>query len=241
MELMALGEVQRGAEELELLNLPKELQPLLLWSQAAFEATAGALKSSQRLVRERMRDWPRRWPAGAWEPAWKVAFPQPFLDIITRESKRAGVPLALIYAIMREESQFDREAVSQADAYGLMQLIIPTAKTAAKTLGMTANASTLVKPSVNVALGSQVLAKLLERFDKLPVLAIPAYNAGPGRPARWLKERPNMDFDVWVESIPFSETRTYVKHVLASWAAYAWLYDREHAEAVMKLPLRMPN
>jgi len=106
---------------------------------------------------------------------------------------------------------------------------------------MTANASTLVRPGVNVALGSQVLAKLLERFEKLPVLAIPAYNAGPGRPARWLKERPNMDFDVWVESIPFSETRTYVKHVLASWAAYAWLYDREHAEAVMKLPLRMPN
>ena len=114
MELMALGEIQRGAEELQILNLPKELQPLLLWSQASFEATAGALKNSQRLVRERLRDWPRRWPAGAWEPAWKVAFPQPFLDIVARESKRSGVPSALIYAIMREESQFDREAVSQA-------------------------------------------------------------------------------------------------------------------------------
>ena len=241
MELMALGEVQRGAEELKTLGLPREIEPLFLWSQASFEATAGSLKNSQRLVRERMRDWPRRWPSGAWESAWRLAFPRPYLEIVARESKRTGVQESLIYAIMREESQFDRDAVSRAEAYGLMQLIIPTAKTAAKGLGIVANASTLVRPSVNVALGSQVLAKLLSRFDELPVLAIPAYNAGPGRPARWLKERPNMDFDVWVESIPFSETRTYVKHVLASWSAYAWLYDREHADAVMKLPLRLPN
>jgi soluble lytic murein transglycosylase len=106
---------------------------------------------------------------------------------------------------------------------------------------MTATASSLKRPSLNVALGSVVLERLMKQFDALPLLAIPAYNAGPGRPRRWLKERPNLDFDVWIETIPFSETRTYFKHVLASWATYAWLYDREHSESTMKLPLRMAN
>jgi soluble lytic murein transglycosylase len=239
LELMAVGEIDRGAAELKALQLSQEVEPLLLWTRAAFEAAAGSLKNSQRLVRERMRDWPRRWPVGAWEPAWKVAFPQPFLDIVVRESARTRVPQSLAYAVMREESQFDRDAVSGADAVGLMQLILPTAKLAARDLGITANALSLKRPAVNVALGCQVLAKLLQRFKTQPVLAIPAYNAGPGRPSRWLKEKPDMDFDLWVEAIPFAETRTYFKHVLASWATYAWLYERDNAEAAMKLPLRL--
>jgi soluble lytic murein transglycosylase len=186
-----------------------------------------------------MRDWPRRWPVGAWEPAWKVGFPQPFLDIVLRESKRANVPKSLVYAVIREESQFDRNALSGAEAYGLMQLIVPTARIAARKLEMVANSVSLMRPNVNIALGCQVLAGLLQQFDKQPILAIPAYNAGPGRPARWLKERPDMDFDVWVEAIPFAETRTYFKHVLSSRATYAWLYERDLSEATMRLPLRI--
>ena len=240
-ELMALGEIDRGYEELRALGLPKAMEPLLLWTRAAFEAAAGSLKNSQGLVRERLRDWPRRWPVGAWESAWKVAFPQPFQDIVSRESKRTHVPQSLVYAVMREESQFDRDAISSADAYGLMQLIVPTAKTAAKKLGVTADAHTLIRPSVNVMLGCEVLAKLMVKFDMQPILAIPAYNAGPGRPSRWLRERPDMDFDVWVEAIPILETRTYLKHVLASWATYAWLYERDRSEAAMTLPLRIGN
>ena len=90
-----------------------------------------------------MRDWPRRWPVGAWEPAWKVAFPRPFLDIVNHECKRTNVPQLLVYAVMREESQFDREATSGAEAYGLMQLILPTARIAARQLGIKADAVTL--------------------------------------------------------------------------------------------------
>jgi soluble lytic murein transglycosylase len=239
VELMTLGEIEKGTEEIRLLQLPKDLQPLLLWARAAFEATAGSLKNSQNLVRERLRDWPRRWPVGSWEPAWKVAFPQPFLDIVNRESKRSHVPQSLVYAVMREESQFDRDAASSANAYGLMQLILPTAKTAAKKLGITADAASLKQPAINVALGCEVLSKLMQKFERLPLMAIPAYNAGPGRPSRWLRERPDMDFDVWVEAIPIAETRTYIKHVLSSWATYAWLYERDQAEATMRLPLRI--
>jgi soluble lytic murein transglycosylase len=239
IELMALGEIDKGTDELRVLQLPPDVEPLLLWTKASFEAAAGSLKSSQRLVRERMRDWPRRWPIGAWEPAWKVAFPQPYAEIVNRESKRTQVPEALVYAVMREESQFDREAVSGAEAYGLMQLIVPTAKIAARKLGMTADPLSLKRPTINVALGCQVLGKLLQKFSSLPILAIPAYNAGPGRPTRWLKERPDMDFDVWVEAIPIAETRTYLKHVLSSWATYTWLYEPDASDKIMKLPLKV--
>jgi len=241
IELMALGEMDKGADELTILQLPQEVEPLLLWTKASFEAAAGSLQNSQRLVRERMRDWPRRWPVGAWEPAWKVAFPKPYSDIVTRESKRALVPESLVYAVMREESQFDREAVSGAEAYGLMQLIVPTAKIAARKLGMTADPPSLKRPTINVALGCQVLSKLLQKFSRQPIMAIPAYNAGPGRPTRWLKDRPDMDLDVWVEAIPFTETRIYFKHVLSSWATYAWLYERDASDAIMKLPLKVSD
>ena len=241
MELLALGESEKASRELKALGLSKELELQLLWIKATYEAAGGELKATQKIVRERLREWTRYWPGGAWEAAWKIAYPQPYYDLVKRETQRTEVPIPLAYAIMREESLFDQEAVSAADAHGLMQLIVPTAKTAAKELGIAASARTLQQPAVNIALGCQVLKRLLERFSKQPLLAIPAYNAGPGRPARWIKERPDMDFDIWVESIPFIETRTYFKHVLASRAAYAWLYDHALAENAMRLPMRIAD
>jgi soluble lytic murein transglycosylase len=241
MELMAIGEVDKAAEELRALQLPPDVERLLLWTKAAFEASTGSIRNSQRLIRDRMRDWPRRWPVGEWKSAWKVAFPKPFLDIVNHECKRTDVPQSLVYAVMREESQFDREATSGAEAVGLMQLILPTARIAAKQLGMKVDASTLKRPSVNVALGCQVLAKLLKKFERQPILAIPAYNAGPGRPSRWIKERPDIEFDLWVEAIPIAETRAYLEHVLSSWATYSWLYERNSFEDAMRLPLKLSN
>ena len=239
MELMALGETEKGSLELKSLGLSRDVEPQLLWSRALFEAAAGELKATQKIVRERLHDWTRYWPVGAWETAWRIAFPQPYYDIVLRESSRSGVPVPLVYAIMREESLFDRDAVSAADAHGLMQLIMPTARRAGKDLGIAANTRALKRPEINIALGCQELKKLLQKFSKQQLMVIPAYNAGPGRPMRWMKERPDMDFDVWVESIPFAETRTYFKHVLASRSAYAWLYDRGSAEATMRLPARV--
>jgi soluble lytic murein transglycosylase len=239
MELMALGEMELASAELRALHLPRDVELQLLWARASFEAAAGELKASQRIVRERLRGWPRYWPAGAWEGAWKLAYPQPYYDTVRRESSRTGVPIALVYAVMREESLFDQDAVSAADAHGLMQLIVPTAQHAAKQLGIGVNARMLNRPEINIALGCQVLKTLLEKFSNKPALAIAGYNAGPGRPSRWMKERPDLDLDVWVETIPFSETRTYVKHVLASLAAYSWLYDRDRLAAPPPLPRRL--
>ena len=154
-------------------------------------------------------------------------------------AKKQGISESLAYAVMREESAFDPKAVSPARAYGLMQLIVPTAEATAKPMGLPSSPAALKRPQVNVALGCAVLGKLTQTFESYPLLAIPGYNAGPGRPRRWLRERPNLDFDLWVEAIPYSETRRYTKRVLASRAAYAFLYDNDNAEAAVRLPLKI--
>ena len=191
------------------------------------------------MARGLLTDWLSRWPAGDWVKAWQLAFPRPYHALVTRESKHTGVPESLIYAVMREESAFDPGAESPANAYGLMQLIVPTAKLYARPAGLPYDAGALKRPRVNIALGSRALAKLAGRFSDNPLLAIPAYNAGPGRPRRWLRDRPSVDFDVWVELIPYRETRRYTKRVLASRAAYTFLYDRKDADDAMDLPLRL--
>jgi soluble lytic murein transglycosylase len=123
-----------------------------------------------------------------------------------------------------------------------MQLIEPTARAYAKSIGLPSDPESLKKPRINVALGCRVLADLTRRFDENPLLAIPGYNAGPGRPRRWVKERPGFDFDVWVELIPFYETRRYTKRVIASRAAYAFLYGKgDAANAALRLPLHVTD
>ena len=140
---------------------------------------------------------------------------------------------------VQKESASDPEAHSAADAYGLMQLVEPTARMYAKKAGLPWDAAALKRPAVNIALGCRVLAKLNTLFADVPELSIPGYNAGPNRPRRWRRERAGLDFDLWVELIPLTETRRYTKRVLASRAAYAVLYDPEHADQALRLPLNL--
>ncbi len=239
LELFGAGDLDDGARELDALGLADGTRPELLWGLSKLYAEAGSVKLSHAAARRALSASPSNWPAGVWIDAWKLAYPAPYHDIVEREAKRSSVNPALIYAIMREESAFDPDAESPADAYGLMQLIVPTARTMARPLGLPADRNALKRPSVNVALGSSVLAKYAAAFPENSLLAIPAYNAGPNNPRRWLRERPNADFDIWVELIPFVETRRYVKRVLSSRAAYAFLYQREDFESFAKLPSKV--
>ena len=215
----------------------RDTAPALMWAVAQLSEKAGAYELSYGLVRG-MSDWIERWPAGDWQEAWKVAYPTPYGETVKKRTKASGIEPSLAYAIMREESAFNAGAVSSANAYGLMQLIEPTAKSLARPMGLSATPRALVQPSVNIALGCQFLGDLEARFNALPVLAIPAYNAGPTRVSRWLKEREDMDFDVWVELIPYNETRNYTKRVLSSRAAYAILYGEGTLEDALRLPVR---
>jgi soluble lytic murein transglycosylase len=242
-ELLRLGETEPAKREIDALGLAKQgAAPEILWGVALLYAKANAAKLSHDIARGLLTDWLVRWPSGAWTQAWELAFPRPFLPVVQREAKKNGVPEALVYGIMREESSFDPTAVSPADAHGLMQLIPATARLYGKPVGIPHSVPSLYVPANNVALGARALGDLSRTFAKNPLLAIPAYNAGPGRPRKWVNQRPQLDFDLWVELIPYRETLRYTKRVLAARAAYAYLYDRPNAEAFVTLPIKvMPD
>ncbi|HYE52101.1 MAG TPA: lytic transglycosylase domain-containing protein [Azospirillaceae bacterium] len=145
----------------------------------------------------------------------------------TLPSKLAPRPEpALVHALIRQESTFDQDAVSAAGARGLMQLMPPTAAQIAKRLGLKHTVAKLTAdPAHNVRVGSAYLQELLERYGGSYVLAIAAYNAGPGRVSGWLKEfgdprQPGVDVIDWIETMPIYETRNYVQRVLENVQVY---------------------
>jgi soluble lytic murein transglycosylase len=236
-ELLRQGENDYARRELSKLGLLKEgANGRALWAATALYARAGLPHWSHALPRFRVFDWLAHYPAGRWREAWEMAFPRAFSDVVEREAKKNGIPSALAYAVMREESAFDPEAASPARAFGLMQLIVPTARKVARDVGLAYDETALYRPETNVALGCRFLAELRAKFPVNPSLAISAYNAGPGAPVRWIAARESDDFDLWVEQIPYEETKKYTKRVLASNAAYAFLYDRDRLDGALKLP-----
>jgi soluble lytic murein transglycosylase len=140
---------------------------------------------------------------------------------------------------MRQESAFVTDARSPSDAYGLMQLIVSTARGVARGTGFGADPDSLKRPEVSITLGAKLLGGLRASYPANRALAIAAYNGGGGSVARWLAARPNEDFDLWVEEIPFDETRNYVKRVLGNEAAYAYLYAPASLDDVFALPAKV--
>src|SRR6185436_13914327 len=241
IELLKQGESDFARRELTKIGLWKDgASSHALWAVASLYSRAGIPQISHTFPRVRVFDWLSHYPAGRWREAWEIAYPRAFADVVEREAKKNGIPAALAYAVMREESAFDPEAVSPARAYGLMQLIVPTAKKVARGVGIACDESLLARPETNVALGCRFLADLRARFPNSPHLAVSAYNAGPGAPVRWVASRESDDFDLWVEQIPYEETRRYTKRVLASYAAYAFLYDRGDLDAALRMPRVSP-
>ena len=145
-----------------------------------------------------------------------VRFPLAFLDKMTSSANDTTINLEWLYAIARQESAFAQDARSSADARGLLQLLPRTAKDVAQTIGMPFYKKDLYTPSKNIQLGSNYLKQLLTDFEGSQILATAAYNAGPKRVKRWLsRQGANMTYDLWIETLPFHETRNYVQNVLA--------------------------
>jgi len=240
VELVRQGDGRRALAELEALGVrEKNAHPALLWASAFLLSRIDAPAESHSVLRSSTQLWTEHYPAGVWRPLWEVAYPRPYQAIVTKELKRSVIPEELAYAIMREESAFKPRVVSHANAYGLMQLIEPTAKAVARGLRLTATPASLKRPEINIALGCRFLSQLTRRFDYNPLLAIPGYNAGPGAPMKWVDRRPADDFDLWVERIPYRETRRYTKRVIRSMAAYSMLYGHGMAGSMMRIPSKV--
>jgi len=158
---------------------------------------------------------------------YELLYPRPYDVEVRQASSTTRLPQSLIYAVIRQESLYRADAGSSAGALGLMQLMPETARRTARKAGLKApSRSELLTPSVNVPLGSAFLRSLLDRAGGQLPLAIASYNAGPFAAQRWLPATP-METDVWVENIPFNETRAYVQRVHWHSLVFDWLADRK--------------
>ncbi len=147
-------------------------------------------------------------------------FPTPFRDEVLGVAQEVGIDAAYVYGLIRQESRFVTDARSNVGASGLMQVMPATARWTARKLGLPYGPGQLTDRVANLRLGMGYLRLILDDFEGAQALAAAAYNAGPNRPRRW-RQGPPLESAIWVENIPFAETRDYVKKVLSNASDYA--------------------
>ena len=171
---------------------------------------------------------------------YPLLYPRPFDREVTAASRLTRLPDELIYAVIRQESLYQPHAVSSAGAVGLMQLLPSTAARTARSLKWRApSRAELREPPVNVKLGAATLRELFDEFAGETELALASYNAGPAAARRWLPPQA-LDADVWIENIPYNETRGYVQRVLWHSVVFSWL-DERRPQDVSVLLARLGN
>src|SRR5499433_1987625 len=177
-----------------------------------------------RIMRRHFLGLARSAPPAVPRHFWEVFYPIGWRTELTDAAARVAVDPYLVAAVVREESSYNAQARSRVGARGLMQLMPDTARPMARQRGLPFNDGALLdEPSANLMLGSAHLAGLLKEFGD-PRLAVAAYNAGATPVRQWWKARPSDDMEVWVELIPFTETRGFVRRVMLAWEEYRRLY-----------------
>ncbi len=157
------------------------------------------------------------------EVSWSQRYPMPFHDTVIARSRTIGLDPAYVYGLIRQESRFIMDARSGVGASGLMQVMPATARWTARKIGMTDFTPAMINDrETNITIGTAYLKLALDDFDGSMAMAAAGYNAGPGRPRVW-RNGPVLDAAIWAENVPFTETRDYVKKVLANTTAYAAL------------------
>ena len=165
----------------------------------------------------------------------------PFREQFAAAAQENAVDVALLFGIARQESRFAADIVSSAGAVGLMQLMPPTAQWVAKQLNRADfRPSQISDAGLNTQFGAYYFKYWLEKLDRMQALAAAAYNAGPGRAQAWRAAIP-LEGAVWVETIPFNETRDYVKKVLANAMIYARSLDQDNVPLSMRLGTVQPR
>lgn len=171
---------------------------------------------------------------------YDLLYPQPFQTSVTAAAHAAQLPVSLVYSVIRQESLYRTDVVSSAGARGLMQLELSTARPIARALKLpTPQMTDLFDPQINSTLGAQHLHLLLDKVNGQLPLALAAYNAGIAAASRWLPAD-SIAADVWVENIPYNETRAYVQRILWHTVVYGWLRSEGRAQdtAAWLAPIR---
>jgi soluble lytic murein transglycosylase len=197
--------------------------PRLYAVSAAFASDA-RYHLALRILRREFVPFVRGGDPGLPRAFWELFYPLGWRSEIIAAASRTAVDPFLAAAVVREESSYDPRAQSRRGARGLMQLMLETARPLARSRGIDfAAGEVLWEPGPNVEMGTAYLAQQLRDFPD-PRLAIAAYNAGPRRVREWWAARRSDDLEVFVEQMPYDETRFYVKRVMLSWQEYRRLY-----------------
>lgn len=166
---------------------------------------------------------------------FNLRYPAPYRDSLQGRIQENNLEEAWVYGLMRQESRFVTKAKSTVGAAGLMQVMPATARWIAQKLGMKDYRKTLISQlDTNLKLGTYYMKNILSTLGNNPVLASAAYNAGPGRARQWLADRP-LEGAIYVECIPFDETRDYVKKVMSNTVYYAKLFGQETTSLKQRL------
>ena len=170
-------------------------------------------------------DYSQMFPEEMGREEWQIFYPLTNWADITKWAKTRGLDRYHVAGIIRQETIFDADAASHANAYGLMQLLLPTARSMARKYGATSPATyrDLFDPALNIELGTAYMKDQFEKFGKFEYVGI-AYNAGPGRVGPWRASLP-IEMDEFVEAIPFRETKGYVQGIIRNSEQYRRLYD----------------
>jgi len=177
--------------------------------------------------------------AGEWDDV-PLRYPRPYPGDVAAASELAGVPADWILGVMRQESLYRKDAVSRADARGLLQMLPATAAAVARRWHLPPPGKDgLFDPSVAVPLGATYLRELLNRYTGQLDVSLAAYNAGAAAVARWLPPK-SMDADVWIENIPYAETRGYVQHIFEHIVAFAYVSGAEPPRLAALMPVVAP-
>ena len=166
-----------------------------------------------------------------------LRFPTPYGKDVVNAGQRFKLETNWIYGVMRRESAFTVDVRSHSGAIGLMQIMPATAQFIAKKQGIRIRTADLTRADINIPTGAYYLRHVLDRFDNNRVLATAAYNAGPHRVERWLPEGRQLPADIWIDTIPYRETRRYVRAVLA----YSLIFDWRNTGQPTPLKTYMQN
>ncbi len=169
------------------------------------------------------------------EHDFKLRFPTPHREALRPILNEQGLDEAWVYGLIRQESRFLVDVTSSAGARGLMQLMPDTAKWVAKQLSIANFQQSLITQiDTNLRLGTYYLKHVFTTLDNQPLLASAAYNAGPGRARRWRDNERNLEGAIYAETIPFSETRDYVKKVLKNSVYYSNVLEHDQTSPTLK-------
>ena len=171
-------------------------------------------------------DYSQMFPEEMGREEWNIFYPLANWDDIKKWAAARSLDKHQVAGFIRQESVFDPRARSHANAFGLMQLLLPTARSVARKYGSSVSinsAEDLYYPSTNIELGTGYIRDQFDKFGRVEYVAI-AYNAGPGRVGPWRAQLP-IEIDEFVEEIPFRETKSYVQGIIRNSAQYRRLYD----------------